>query len=215
MADERWYNMEQLNLFIEQMKNQAIEYYKKIHAEYKVKKNEQWSIYELEHSMTKEEKLESVVNKNKVKKWVIDYSRGSYGNRESIPIYYLCRSNELYDENNEWLEESTNKKMAQEIKGYSKIETFGERVEEMMTKEFERKRISLIKRIEKKGGKIVDAIELHYGYDSGINGTIECENNIVKIETIFAGGYNIQCLHYRVLIKVINKGTKGGKNEVE
>lgn len=33
---------------------------------------------------------------------------------------------------------------------------------------------------------------------------IQGENGKCKIETIYAGGYNIQCLHYRVLVHKVN-----------
>ena len=59
----------------------------------------------------------------------------------------------------------------------------------------------LISRVEKKVGKIQDASGLYLGVDGEINGYIKGEKAAVEVRTIYAGGHNIQCLHYRVLVK--------------
>lgn len=76
-----------------------------------------------------------------------------------------------------------------------------EYLNEVLDKEVENKKASLIKRIEKKAGKIVDAGMLYIASDGNINGNVEGEKAKVRVETILAGGYNIQKLHYRVLVK--------------
>lgn len=43
------------------------------------------------------------------------------------------------------------------------------------------------------------------GMDGSINGVIHASNGNFSIKTIGAGGYNIQCFHYRVIIRKINK----------
>jgi len=86
------------------------------------------------------------------------------------------------------------------IWGYPKDEQ-NERIEKALTREINNKRIKLIARIEKKAGAILDASNLSIGVNGEINGTIIGDIKTVTIETIYAGGYNIQCLHYRVLIK--------------
>lgn len=65
------------------------------------------------------------------------------------------------------------------------------------------KKLKLLNQIEKKIGAIVDASNLYFGYDDGINGIIIGEKGKARVETIYAGGYNIQCLHFRVLVKPI------------
>ena len=72
-----------------------------------------------------------------------------------------------------------------------------ERLEKIMQ---DRKK-QLIARVEKKAGKIIDASYMTIGPDGGLNGRIKGEIKTVTVQTIYAGGYNVQCLHYRTLIK--------------
>ena len=67
--------------------------------------------------------------------------------------------------------------------------------------------ISLIKRTEKKVGTITDYSMLTVTKGNfmeggaAINGIIKGENGTVEVRSIYAGGYNIQKLHVRVLVK--------------
>lgn len=74
-------------------------------------------------------------------------------------------------------------------------------LEELLDKEVKNKKAVLIKKIEAKAGAIVDADKLYIGNDGSINGYVSGEIKKVTVETIYAGGYNVQCLHYRVLVK--------------
>lgn len=49
-------------------------------------------------------------------------------------------------------------------------------------------------------GKITDAKHLEIGAKGDLNGYIIGENGTANIKTIGAGGYNIQCFHFRTLI---------------
>ncbi len=60
--------------------------------------------------------------------------------------------------------------------------------------------LDLMNRIEKITGKIVDAKSLNIGYKGDLEGVIIGEEGKAKINTIGAGGYNIQCFHFRTLI---------------
>lgn len=64
----------------------------------------------------------------------------------------------------------------------------------------DRKNMFLI-RVEKKAGKILDMNGLTLGADGSINGKVIGEEKEVKVKTVFAGGHNIQCLHYRVTVR--------------
>lgn len=69
----------------------------------------------------------------------------------------------------------------------------------------EEKRMALEERIVSKIGKIIDGSNLEIGYDGNINGVIIGERGKATAKTIFAGGYNIQCLHVRFLVKEIQE----------
>ena len=50
---------------------------------------------------------------------------------------------------------------------------------------------------------ITDAAALYIGPEGDINGIIVGTEGKAKIQTIGAGGYNIQCFHFRTLIHEI------------
>ena len=80
-------------------------------------------------------------------------------------------------------------------------ETLDSFLEKFLDKEVEIKKANLIKKIEAKAGTIIDADKLYFGADGSINGYVTGNIKQVEVETIYAGGYNVQCLHYRVLVK--------------
>lgn len=49
-------------------------------------------------------------------------------------------------------------------------------------------------------GKITDAKGLTIGMNGELNGLVIGDKDSATVTTILAGGYNIQCLHYRVLV---------------
>ena len=70
-----------------------------------------------------------------------------------------------------------------------------------LTKDVETRKAQFIARVEKKAGKIVNALALGFGCNGELNGFVVGTVKSVYVETIVAGGYNVQCLHYRVLVK--------------
>ncbi len=66
------------------------------------------------------------------------------------------------------------------------------------------KRIDLYYRCSAVVGVITDATGLTTGDNGCINGFIIGEDGKAKVETIYAGGYNIQCIHFRTLVTAIN-----------
>ena len=76
-----------------------------------------------------------------------------------------------------------------------------EHLNKILDREVESKYKQFMNRINKIDGDIEDTANLHIGVNGEINGYIKCKSCNIKITTIYAGGYNIQCLHYRVLVK--------------
>lgn len=78
-----------------------------------------------------------------------------------------------------------------------------ENLNNIIEKDIESKRKSFINRIEKVTGNIKDCSNLYMAQNGEINGKVIGDKATAIIETITAGGYNIQKLHYRVLVKKI------------
>ena len=76
-------------------------------------------------------------------------------------------------------------------------------LEKTMDEEKRAKLLDLIGRIMSTVGTITDAAALHIGPEGDINGIIVGTEGKAKIQTIGAGGYNIQCFHFRTLIHEI------------
>jgi flagellar motor component MotA len=114
------------------------------------------------------------------------------------------RKQVIKDHNEKWEKvkryRENNKTALSIISGYHPKER-EERLNKALDKEVERKKKTLIARIEKKAGNILDANGLCIASNGEINGTITGSIKTVCVNTIYAGGYNIQCLHYRVLVK--------------
>ncbi len=72
-----------------------------------------------------------------------------------------------------------------------------------LTAEADRKYDFIIERTNAIVGKITDATALKVGSKGDLNGYIIGERGRAKVQTIGAGGYNIQCFHFRTLINAI------------
>ena len=73
-------------------------------------------------------------------------------------------------------------------------------IEKTVENEVIRKRTNFYLKVTGRTGKIIDT-DLRIGKDGNLNGSVTGEKEFVTVTTIYAGGHNIQCLHYRVLIK--------------
>ncbi len=79
--------------------------------------------------------------------------------------------------------------------------------EKVLEKEIEKekndKRQLFINRVKAITGIIKDASNLTIGDNGEINGIVTGKDGKAKVETISAGGWNIQCWHFRVLVRVL------------
>lgn len=85
----------------------------------------------------------------------------------------------------------------------SKLAEARETLANWMDEEKRAKLLDLIGRIMSTVGTITDAATLYIGPEGDINGIIVGTEGKAKIQTIGAGGYNIQCFHFRTLIHEI------------
>ena len=90
--------------------------------------------------------------------------------------------------------------------GYYEMVDFNEKqLDKIIVDEKKRKYEDLCNRISAVVGEITDVRGLSIGYKSGeLNGVVIGTKGKAKVETIGAGGYNIQCFHYRVLVKKLS-----------
>jgi len=85
---------------------------------------------------------------------------------------------------------------------YEAVQTFkGEKIAEKgFRKDMERRKENLIFKIEKKVGKIKD-VSIRRNPNGGFDGKVKGDKGSAVVETIGAGGHNIQRFHYRTLVK--------------
>lgn len=82
----------------------------------------------------------------------------------------------------------------------STLEEALNKLERDLTQEWNRKYDFIIERTNEIVGKITDATKLKVGAKGDLNGYIIGTKGTAKVQTIGAGGYNIQCFHFRTLI---------------
>ena len=78
-----------------------------------------------------------------------------------------------------------------------------DKLNELLDKEIENKYINMVDKVTEITGEITDASDLRIDPRGEINGYIKGVNGTAKINTIGAGGYNIQIFHFRTLIKPV------------
>lgn len=72
-----------------------------------------------------------------------------------------------------------------------------------LNEEANRKYDFIIERTNAIVGEITDASGLSVGSKQDLNGFIVGTRGTAKVQTIGAGGYNIQCFHFRTLINAV------------
>lgn len=76
-----------------------------------------------------------------------------------------------------------------------------EKLTKHLKREAEAKYDDIINRTNKIVGTITDATHLHIGVKGDLEGYIIGDYGKAHVQTIGAGGYNIQCFHFRTLVK--------------
>ena len=118
---------------------------------------------------------------------------GYFENRMVADYWGKMREREVKvrDGEYEWLAPYTNEET---------LEKAIERLEADLVEEANRKYDFIIERTNKIVGTITDADNLRIGAKHDLNGYIIGTKGVASVKTIGAGGYNIQCYHFRTLI---------------
>lgn len=116
------------------------------------------------------------------------YERENFINRWGKPDYKEVK---VRDGEYEWLRPYSNEHTMEEALN---------KLEKDLTQEWNRKYDFIIERTNQIVGVITDASKLKVGSKGDLNGYIIGTKGTAKVQTIGAGGYNIQCFHFRTLI---------------
>jgi hypothetical protein len=92
------------------------------------------------------------------------------------------------------------KKYSHETKQYYYV-IDEEKLTKHLKREAEAKYDDIINRTNKIVGTITDATHLHIGVKGDLEGYIIGDYGKAHVQTIGAGGYNVQCFHFRTLVK--------------
>lgn len=87
--------------------------------------------------------------------------------------------------------------------GEQTIEAAMQRLTKDLNEEANRKYDFIIERTNAIAGEITDASGLSIGNKQDLNGFVVGTRGTAKVQTIGAGGYNIQCFHFRTLINKV------------
>lgn len=153
--------------------------------------------------------LKALANKTKDFRWgTPEYNEADKAYKDAWEALYQ-KTHGYYEETGEidrWKSKIKRKVRDGEleyISPYNNQKTFEEAIERLeydLKKDAEAKYDDIIERTNYIVGKITDASYLTIGAKGELNGFIIGERGKAKVETIGAGGYNIQCFHFRTLI---------------
>lgn len=168
--------------FLQEWKKKAYQFYVdnvKLYSELYNKREEEWEKYK-----------ESDIGKNKIK-----YYTNSVG---KVDWYSL----KIHWERSYYSEVSSLTKNITINRSSGKFDE--NKLNKILDKDVQYKYEDFINRIKEKAGTIQDVSHLKMAANGVINGVVIGDKHSVEVETILAGGYNIQVLHYRVLVKIIS-----------
>jgi hypothetical protein len=163
--------------FLEMWKEHVTEYYHNAFEQFLIER-EEWYKYSSEHT-----------------DW---WNRYGYDTRRNDPEEYK-RIEREYDNKRDAYNRKWNFMFEFVDSGYG--DTFNdERLKKILDEEANAKYDFIIERTNAIVGTITDASNLRIGAKGDLNGTIIGDRGVASVQTVGAGGWNIQCYHHRTLI---------------
>lgn len=196
-----------LNVFLENWKQKCFDYYIELTNEYIEiisKKEEDYKITKEELKALKEKKYS---RKSYNYEYVDKYTNEEIENilNNDIPKYKI--GNIKYYIKDRYINEFRNRHFASDMVIVDKIISDdiinNDKLNKILDDEVKAKKEMFIYRIKQVIGEIKDLSQLRIAGTGEINGIAKGVKCNAKVETITAGGYNIQCYHFRVLVNII------------
>lgn len=204
--DEETENLipEVLNIFLENWKQKCIGFYIQLANKYIDLKFKEYEVTREELEKLEDEHYNFKTGKNEISKKYTDEQINEILEKGANYIYYdnvKSHINYRYFTNFKKSLFATDLYVVEKIVDYNKINN--ETLNKILDAEVKTKKEMFINRIKEVIGEIKDLTGLRIGGNGEINGIakgIKCD---AKVETIGAGGYNIQCYHFRVLVNTV------------
>ena len=187
--------------FLEKWKENAKDYYIKLANEYIELKYKKYEV-------TKDELQEIYIKKmdHEAKEYKIVRRYSDKMIEEILKSDYLKYEAEIYI-NNKYYKKFLNNHFASDIYIIEKIIDSNKvnlnELREILDSEVKEKKENFVTRVKEVVGVIEDMNNFTLDHNGEINGIAIGKKCKARVKTISAGGYNIQCFHYRVLINKI------------
>jgi hypothetical protein len=216
---QNWYN--KLNVAVEkerflegnapQVIKDFLEHWKRLAFDWHIKRYNAFQVFKKElHQEEVNARFECIKTHPEFSRYIepngqiTAYIRESYGNLinvhpRNIMDTYLKEHNLYYSQVNQRLASFA----GQAVLKMCEFRDEGERLqwlEKMLEADKKAKMLDLITRINSVVGSMTNADRLSVDPKGNLNGIIQGTHGAARVETIGAGGWNIQCFHFRTLV---------------
>lgn len=200
---------EEINIFLDNWKKRCVEYYTRLANEYIALKEKKYDEYELTRESL------ALIEKREYDKKTFSYIWVKKFNDEEIEKILVMTLDKyqieelqegLYDYHIRKFEKSHFMSDINMLKNIinEDLQIDNDKLNKILDNDVKEKKIIFIERIKEVIGEIkgFENLSIVLGELNGVAIGTKCN---AKVETISAGGYNIQCFHYRVLVNAIKK----------
>ncbi|GCD12602.1 hypothetical protein [Clostridium tagluense] len=199
---------EVLNVFLENWKQKCITFYNELATEYITLVSKEYTEYAITLEELKEFKMEIRNKETRRYEMVNKYSDEEVEKILSVEISEYKRAEIKRTIRYRYIQKFKDSHFASDMAVLEKIIEHHETINNIMLNKIldydvKMKKETFISRIKEVIGEIKDLSGLNISSKGEINGIAKGLKANAKVETISAGGYAVQCWHYRVLVNTI------------